>query len=225
MNLQKVRAVLFDLDGTLLDTVKDIRICLNKTLRSFGYSEVSLTDAKRLICAGVRNIIKGALPEGSSDEQIEAVLAVYQPIYTDNCAVQTEAYPGATELLRHLTANGYLVGMITNKSEYQAEYLMHHYFPETDFVIIWGNNGTRPLKPSPESGRLACETLGLQPEEILFVGDGDTDNKFAVNNGFVSCGVSWGYRDPSLLRQLGAGFIVDHLTEIGERLDAARGKE
>ena len=81
MNLQKVRAVLFDLDGTLLDTVGDICSCLNETLRAFGYPEITIDDATRLICNGVRNIIKGALPEGVCDERIDEVLARYQTIY------------------------------------------------------------------------------------------------------------------------------------------------
>ena len=139
--------------------------------------------------------------------------------------MQTTRYPGASEILKKLTALGFRVGMITNKTEYQAAYLMHHYFPDTDFEILWGNNGIRPLKPSPESGKLACETLGLQPEEILFVGDGDTDIKFAVNNGFVACGVKWGYRDPELLRQLGAEIVLNCFDELGDLLRTARGKE
>ena len=112
--------------------------------------------------------------------------------------------------------------MITNKTESQAAYLMRHYFPETAFAIIWGNNDFRPLKPSPESGALACETLGLQPEVILFIGDGDTDIKFAVNSGFQSCGVSWGYRDPQLLRELGADFLIDSYDELLAQLDAGK---
>ena len=222
MNLQKVRAVLFDLDGTLLDTLGDIYSCLNKTLRFFGYPELTMQDAQRLICNGVRNIIKGALPEGTSDQRIDEVLAHYQSVYEKNCDVLTACYPGAKAILKKLTSRGYRVGMITNKTESQAIYLMRHYFPETEFAIIWGNNDVRPLKPSPESGALACETLGMTPEEILFVGDGDTDIKFAVNNGFVSCGVSWGYRAPELLRKLGADFIVDSFEELALKLDAEK---
>ena len=222
MNLQKVRAVLFDLDGTLLDTVGDIHSCLNRTLRSFGYSELTMADAQRLICNGVRNIIKGALPEGTCDERIDEVLAHYQAIYEKDCDVLTAPYPGAAMILEKLAAAGYQIGMITNKTESQAAYLMRHYFPETAFAIIWGNNDFRPLKPSPESGALACETLGLQPEEILFIGDGDTDIKFAVNSGFQSCGVSWGYRDPQLLRELGADFLIDSYDELLAQLDAGK---
>ena len=223
MNLQKVRAVLFDLDGTLLDTLGDICSCLNETLRSFGYPEVTLSDTERLICNGIRNIIKGALPDGTCEKRIDDVLALYQSIYEKNCDVLTTRYPGAEAILNKLTADGYQVGMITNKTESQAAYLMRQYFPETDFAVIWGNNDVRPLKPSPESGALACETLRLLPEEILFIGDGDTDIKFAVQSGFVACGVSWGYRDPKLLRELGADFIIDSFEELGFML--AAGKE
>ncbi|MBR2897572.1 MAG: HAD-IA family hydrolase [Oscillospiraceae bacterium] len=223
MNFQKIRAVLFDLDGTLLDTIGDIRSALNEALRSFGYPVVTLDDCKRLICNGVRRLVGDALPEGSSEEQKDAVLAVYQPIYAENIDVLTAYYSGAQEILKELTEKGYRVGVITNKTQKHAEYLIWKYFPETEFEIIWGNNGVRPLKPSTESGVLACETLRLSPEEILFIGDGDTDIRFAVNNGFGACGVSWGYRDAALLRELGADVVIDDFGELGKLLNGVRG--
>ncbi len=222
MSFRKVRAVLFDLDGTLLDTIGDIRSALNEALRSFRYPELSLDDCKRVICNGVRRLVGDALPEGSPESRVDEVLAVYQPIYAANCDVLTAYYPGACEILRELAANGYRVGVVTNKTQAHAEYLVRKYFPETEFALIWGNNGVRPLKPSPESGALACSTLDLQPEEILFVGDGDTDIRFAVNNGFAACGVSWGYREAALLRELGADIVIDSFEELGALLGPVR---
>ena len=223
MSFRKVRAVLFDLDGTLLDTIGDIRSALNEALRSFDYPELTHDDCKRVICNGVRRLVGDALPQGSPEGRVDEVLAVYQPIYAANCDVLTAYYPGTCEILRELTEKGYRLGVVTNKTQAHAEYLVRKYFPETEFEIIWGNNGLRPLKPSPESGALACSTLGLLPEEILFVGDGDTDIRFAVNNGFASCGVSWGYRDAALLRELGADIVIDSFEELGTQLSALRG--
>lgn len=218
MDLRKIRAVLFDLDGTLLDTLGDICASLNITMRRFGYPELTKETCRKLICTGVRMLIKGALPGSVSDEMLDEVLSAYQQIYTEHCADHSKPYPGAAAILRALTEGGYRVGLITNKVQENAEYLMRVNFPEMNFALIWGNNGVRPLKPSPDSGRQACRTLDLRPEEILFIGDGETDITFARNNGFTACGVTWGYRDPDILRRLGADMMIDSFDALADAL-------
>lgn len=111
------------------------------------------------------------------------------------------------------------MAVISNKTETTCQKIVKHYFSEYPWAFVWGNNGVRPLKPAAEAGELACETLGLHPEEILYVGDGDSDMEFASRMGFVAAGVTWGYRDREQLLAAGADFLVDSFAELQERLE------
>ena len=113
---------------------------------------------------------------------------------------------------------GKKIGVISNKTETTSQKIVRHYFPAYDWEFVWGNNWQRPLKPSLEAGHLACETLGLQPNEIMYVGDGDTDMEFASKMGFIAAGVTWGYRDPDQLLAAGADFLVDSFAELQEKM-------
>jgi len=117
-----------------------------------------------------------------------------------------------------LTANQIRLAVISNKTEKTGKKIMDHYFHDYDWAFIWGNNGIRPLKPATEAGKLACETLGLQPDEILYIGDGDTDMEFASKMGFIAVGVTWGYRDPEQLLAAGADFLVDSFAELQKKI-------
>lgn len=220
MDLRKVKAVLFDLDGTLLDTAKDIGTCLNEVMCRYGYPARPLSDVPSFIGHGRNNLLKAALPEGVGEEIYPVIADEYAAHYRANCTRFTEYYPGAREFLDFLQGRGYLTGMITNKTQETAEKIVKAYFPGNEFRILWGNNGVRPLKPSPESAELACRTLGLQPGQILFLGDGDTDMDFASRAGFVACGVTWGYRSREVLQDHGADVLVDSFSELEKLLSA-----
>ena len=218
MNLQKVKAVLFDLDGTLLDTVRDIGACVNDIMRRYGYPEGTYEQICARVGHGARDLVRDSAPAGTDDAVIDKMWQEYVAHYRENCTGITAYYPGVQELLAFLQGRGLLLGVITNKTQATAERVMHHYFPDVAFDILWGNNGERPLKPSPESGALACATLGVAPDQVLFVGDGDTDMAFASTCGFIGCGVTWGYRDRATLRRCGADFLVESFTELQNML-------
>ena len=111
------------------------------------------------------------------------------------------------------------MAIISNKTETTANRVITHYFPDISWAFLWGNNGARPLKPALDAGKLACETLGLEPAEIAFVGDGDTDMAFASQMGFVAAGVTWGYRDREELLAAGADFLVDSFEALAQKLE------
>lgn len=217
MDLRKVKAVLFDLDGTLLDTVNDIGTCVNETMCRYGFPARDLKDYPALVGHGARELIRISLPEGLDEETIEKVFKDYVLHYRDNCDRFVQYYPGVREFLSFLTEKGYKIGVITNKSQPTAEKIVGKYLADYDFAIMWGNNYVRPLKPSLESAQLACETLGLKPEEIMFVGDGDTDMEFGSKAGFTACGVTWGYRSKEVLLEYGADFLVDSFAELQKK--------
>ena len=218
MNFQKVKAAIFDLDGTLLDTLADIGTGANFALCQFGYEPYPIEAYRMKVGHGIKNLFRNALPADAPDSEIDRINAVYQQYYPANCTVHTDYFPGVKEFLQALSGKGIRLAVISNKTEGTGKKIMDHYFPDFEWAFVWGNNGQRPLKPRLEAGQLACEALQLQPEEILYVGDGDTDMEFASKMGFIAAGVTWGYRDPDQLLAAGADFLVDSFAELQEKI-------
>ena len=214
MDYQKVKAVLFDLDGTLLDTVWDIGTGANAALCRYGYPEQPLDAYRSYVGHGIRELFRQIVPEGLSQEQFEEALQFYLQYYPEHCTDHTVYFPGIQDMLHVLAEHGYALAVLSNKTERTAQKIMQHFFPEVPFRFIWGNNGQRPLKPATEAAAPACEALGLSREEILFFGDGDTDMEFASRSGFVPVACSWGYRSREQLLQAGAAVVVDRAADL-----------
>ena len=215
---QGVRAVVFDLDGTLLDTVPDLGASANVALRRFAMPERPLGDYRALIGHGIRNLVRQAVLEGTAEEQFEQVLAFYLAYYPEHCAEKTAVFPGVRELIKKLAESGYTLGVLSNKTEATTRRIIAHFFPDAPFRLVWGNNGARPLKPAPDAGRELCAALALAPEKILYLGDGDSDMEFASKMGFYAAGAAWGYRSREALAQNGADVILESAGELAELL-------
>lgn len=214
MDFQKVKAVIFDLDGTLLDTVGDIGAGANTALRRYGLPEHPIAKYRDMVGHGIRTLFRAAVPEGTDEETLENALQFYLHYYPENCTVHTDYFPGIASLIQTLDRAGYRMAVISNKTEMTTLRVMAHYFPGQAFAFVWGNNATRPLKPAIDAGKLACRELGLTPEEILYFGDGDTDMEFGSKMGFLTVGCTWGYRSPAQLREAGAQLLVDSVQEL-----------
>ncbi len=208
METQQIEAILFDLDGTLLDTLKDIAAAANQALRGAGLPEHPTQDYRAYVGHGIRELFAQAIPAGTAEAAREQVLSSYLAYYPEHCTELTDPFPGIPELLQSLRRR-YTLGVLSNKTEKTAQKIISHYFPQGTFQLVWGNNGTRPLKPDPAAGPLLCEALGLRPEQILYFGDGDTDMEFGAKAGFLPVGCSWGYRDRDTLLRTGARCVVD----------------
>ena len=214
MNFQKVKAVIFDLDGTLLDTLADIGTGLNEALCRFGFEPYPICAYRQRIGHGIKNAVRDSVPASATQEQYEQVLSFYLSHYPQHCTEKTDYFPGTKAFLDKLVSVGLKLAVISNKTETTAQKIVAHYFPEYPWEFVWGRTEGRPLKPAKEAGILACEALGLQPEEILYIGDGDTDMEFASQMGFLAAGVTWGYRDPNQLLAAGAELLVDTYEEL-----------
>ena len=218
MDIQKVKAAIFDLDGTLLDTLGDIGTAANEALCRYGLPAHPISEYRSLVGHGIRTLFRQAVPANTSEELYDKALSFYLGYYPEHCIVHTAYFPGVQEFLKKLDARGIRLAVISNKTEATSHKIISHFFPDTQWAFVWGNNGSRPLKPALDAGRLACETLRLNPEEILYVGDGDTDMEFASKMGFIAAGVTWGYRDADVLLAAGADFLSGSFQELEEKL-------
>ena len=190
----------------------------NQALSRFGLPTHPVRAYRDYIGHGIRTLLRQAMPEQVDEETRNQVIDFYLNYYPENCTVHTDYYPGVLELLHALEAKGIRLAVISNKTERTAKKISDHYFAEIPWAFVWGNNGQRPLKPALEAGHLAMETLQVKPEEVLYVGDGDTDMEFASKLGFIAAGVTWGYRDPDQLLAAGADFLCNSFAELQAKL-------
>ena len=218
MKLQKVKVAIFDLDGTLLDTIADIGTGANTALCRYGFPAYPIEEYRAMVGHGIRNLL-GIAAKTATEQQLDQILKAYQGYYPEHCTDFTTYFPGVKELLSAMEAAGIRLAVISNKTETTSHKIISHFFPDHHFAFVWGNNGSRPLKPALEAGYLACEVLQVQPEEVLFVGDGDTDMEFASRMGFTAAGVTWGYRSAEELKAAGADFLVNSFEELASLLE------
>ena len=214
MNNKKFRAAVFDLDGTLLDTLFDLGACANEALRQYGFPGHTTDEYRTFIGNGIPKLIARAVPQGTKDEEVQKVLRFYLSYYPAHCAEHTKFFPGVRETISELQRRGYLLAVLSNKTETTTKKIIETYFPEGPFSIVWGNNGVRPLKPAPDAGYLLLDRLGCSPDEVFYLGDGDTDMQFAKRMGFFAAGAAWGYRPCETLLQCGADRLFETMAEI-----------
>lgn len=181
--------ILFDLDGTLLDTLEDLLDATNYALGLHGYPQRSLPELRRFVGNGARNQIRLSLPEDSSPEEIDAVLADYKPYYTAHCRIKTRPYPGILEALAELSKK-YPIAIVSNKPDAAVKALCADYFPG---IYALGEAPDCPRKPAPDMVSKAMAAIGA--EKCVYVGDSEVDILTAQNAGVPCVSVLWGFRD------------------------------
>lgn len=206
-------AIIFDLDGTLLDTLGDLRDAANDALRRRGLPLRTTEEIRRFVGNGVRNLMRRCLPAGSPDEEIDAALADFKAYYAAHLCDTTAPYDGIPELLTVLRKRGIKVGVLSNKLDSATQQLIRHYFyGKVD--VTFGEHSGVPRKPDPTSCRMVMEQLGVRPEEVLYVGDSGVDMRTARNAGLTAVGVTWGFRSRSELIDNGADLLADLPVQI-----------
>lgn len=206
-------AIIFDLDGTLLDTLGDLRDAANDALRRRGLPLRTTEEIRRFVGNGVRNLMRRCLPAGSPDEEIDAALADFKAYYAAHLCDTTAPYDGIPELLTVLRKRGIKVGVLSNKLDSATQQLIRHYFyGKVD--VAFGEHSGVPRKPDPTSCRMVMEQLGVRPEEVLYVGDSGVDMRTARNAGLTAVGATWGFRSRSELIDNGADLLADLPVQI-----------
>ena len=209
-----LKAVVFDLDGTLLDTIPDIAANLNRALAECGFPTHPVEKCKTFVGDGIINAIRRALPEGTEEDAVWDVHTLYQRFYPENCTVHTQYYPGIRELLTALRDAGVPMAVLSNKTDGTAKRIAAHYFPEIPFKGVFGRVPERPLKPDPAAAAPILEAVGLAAEEIAYVGDSGTDMTFARAVGMLPVATPWGYRTREELVEKGAAFVLDQPMDL-----------
>ncbi len=209
------KAVIFDLDGTLLDTIEDITDSMNASLRSLGHLDFPIDAYKYFVGRGVDELIVSAIEAGGIDPQeFTAIKAGYLKEYAIRKSMKTKPYPGMINLLQKLIKAGIKVCILSNKPHFQTEAVVETYFSNVDFDIVFGKKPEYPIKPDPSSANAITQLLGIDIAEILYVGDTNTDMETAINAGFDSVGVLWGFRNKQELLNANATYIVSQANQI-----------
>jgi phosphoglycolate phosphatase len=220
----KYFAVLFDLDGTLLDTLQDIGGSMNAALARMGYGTHEVTEYKRLVGEGVVALARKALPQSARENEpiVKACVAALRDEYARHCLDATVPYPGIPEMLANLQDAGVKTAVLSNKPDDMVKMLVRKYFPSIRFKAVLGARDGIPRKPDPAGAAEAARLLAVDPARCIFLGDSKTDMETAVAAGMFPVGALWGFRDAGELRHYGARRLI---STPGELLEILEGRQ
>lgn len=211
------KAVIFDLDGTLLDSLCDITYVLNKTLEKFGIAEITLEKALTYIGNGARELVRLAI--GSENvRRLDEILASYKESYAKSDNSRAKLFVGEREFLENLKSAGVKIAILSNKPHAAAMRAEEVFFGDFHFDCVLGQKDGAPLKPDPAAVETVLKELDVRREDCLFVGDGETDVKTAKNAGMDCVSVLWGYRTRAQLEVAGAKRFAENFDELAEEI-------
>lgn len=209
------KVYIFDLDGTLLDTLGDLAAAVNYALREHGMPEHSIDDVRRFVGNGVRKLMERAIPDGMANPEFEATFATFRQYYMAHSLDTTRPYDGIPETLAALKTRGCRLAVVSNKMMAATQELCHYFFPDTIEVAIGENEaeGIRK-KPAPDTVFAALRQLGVGKDDAVYVGDSDVDLETARQSGLPCISVLWGFRDRDFLIKHGAKTFVSAPQEL-----------
>ncbi len=212
--LKPSKLAVFDLDGTIIDSLPDIIDCVNTALDKFGYAKREYNDIRKFIGNGARVLIEKSIGVELPEEKLLEVLNYYNDIYTNSGSPKTKVYEGMKEVLRTLIDKGYYIAVITNKPQMTTDNVMENYFKDIAFDEVIGQRQGVKRKPDPSSLLSIMERHNISKENAYFIGDGETDYLTSVNAGIKGISVLWGYRDRVDLENVGAKLFVNCPKEL-----------
>ena len=210
-------AVLYDMDGTVLDTLEDLNNAASAAMRAFGHPPLTLEQTRRFVGNGSRRLIEQALGETADDAEVERVLAWYKPWYNAHCRICTRPYPGILPLMARLKEAGVRQAIVSNKPDPTVRALAEDFFPGLAELAV-GERESEGIrrKPWPDMLDAARERMGLRREDCLYVGDSEVDVLTAKNAGLRCAAVSWGFRSREQLIAAGAEILIDTPEALGD---------
>ena len=217
-----IRSCIFDLDGTLVNTVPALKRCMDLTLEAHGFPPLTEDQVRRFVGNGLEVYTRRAfLAQGLKDESfLPTALETYRRLFRDNCLYENRPYPGIPELLRELKKRGMLLAVLSNKPDWESRQTIFNSFPKDLFDRIVGARPGVPMKPDPGSLLALLEELGTAPEECLFFGDTTMDVEAGNRAGAHTVAVLWGFRGEAELRESRPEYIISEPMEILHELSA-----
>jgi phosphoglycolate phosphatase len=223
-----IKAIIFDLDGTLIDSITDIADAMNASLTELGFPTHSVEDYKGFVGDGLNELAKRALPaKQQSNKNIEALAKKFWDNYDIAWYLHTNLYPGVLYLIQLAVARKMKLAILSNKAHYFTKKMIRHFFrgamirhTKNPFGIYCGEEPGRPAKPDPTMALELATRMKIKPQNIAFIGDSEVDIKTAKNAGMIAVGAAWGYRSKQELIDAGADLVFDNPTQMTTYLDA-----
>ena len=209
----KYKLAIFDMDGTILDTLEDLKDSVNYSLNKFGYPQRTLSEVKSFVGNGIHKLIERAVPAGTSEEKIEEVFETMKAYYKDHCAIKTKPYDGINEVILKLREQGVLTAVVSNKADFAVKSLCEDYFKGLFDYSVGDKPGQR-IKPYPDGVNEVLSHFGLEKSEAVYIGDSEVDYQTSVNADMDVIMVGWGFREEDFILSCGAKFVIHKPEEI-----------
>ena len=218
------KACIFDLDGTLTDTLESLTYSVNETLLELGLRKITEEQCRAFVGNGARRLVEQALQAAGDEDavQIEAAMKAYGRIFKENCTYHVTPYDGIVAMLKALKEEGVRLAVLSNKPDMQTLDVVSTYFEAQTFTYVQGQKEGIPRKPDPTAVYMIMEELQVSREECLYIGDSEVDMETGIAAGVTTVGVSWGFRSKEVLKEHGATYIVDKAEEIISIVKGAR---
>ncbi len=211
--MKKFDTVIFDLDGTLLNTQEDLADAVNYALTTCKMPERTLDEIRRFVGNGIRNLMRRAVPEGEANPEFEKAFESFRFYYKEHCNEKTKLYPGVAKMLAELKEKGYHLAIVSNKADFAVRELRELYFGDTVEAAVGEREGIA-RKPAKDMVEQVMREMGVMPEHAVYVGDSDVDIQTAANSGIPCISVTWGFRDKEFLREHGAVHFAETAEEV-----------
>ena len=211
----KIQAAIFDLDGTLADTIEAIRDAINLTMVHYGYPTHTYEEIREYIGNGAKNLVLRSMPTAAAQDraQHERVFLTYQDNYDRGHLATNRCYDGIPELIAALHASGVRLAVLSNKQDAFVKEIISRLFGDDLFTAVMGQSSFPP-KPDPTSSLYVAKMMGVRPEQCLYIGDSDVDVETSFRAGMSFIGVGWGYRDEDTLKKAGAPVVAPNIRAL-----------
>lgn len=217
-SMKNIRYIIFDMDGTLLDSLTDLQNTLNYCFRKEGFPERNYQEVRSFVGNGLKKLIERAVPQGTCDEKINEILSEFKAHYMVHCADFTAPYEGIMDMLAKLKEKGYKMAIVSNKADEALKVLSEGFFGAYIDVAV-GERAGMNKKPAPDLVYLAMEEIGATKDETVYIGDSEVDYQTAVNSCLPCISVLWGFRDRELLEEYGADCFVKEPMDVVKVLE------